>query len=156
MSYVKRVLQPGEAVRHTASLHWISYVPGLLAWLVAGVIAMVLPDPSVHWAAHRLGVIVAWLCFAVGLILIARAWFEWWITEIAVTDRRIIHKKGFIWRHTTEINMDKVESVEVDQSIPGRIFNYGDVYVRGTGVGLLGHLRRIAAPLEFRNSVIAV
>src|SRR5207253_2605721 len=117
MSYVNRVLQPGEVVRHVASLHWILYVPGLLMCLLAGLIAILLPDPSVHLLVHRLGVIVAWLCFAVGLILVARTWFNWWITEIAVTNRRVIYKTGFIRRDTTEINMDKVESVDVDQTI---------------------------------------
>jgi uncharacterized membrane protein YdbT with pleckstrin-like domain len=52
-----------------------------------------------------------------------------WITEIAVTDRRIIYKRGFINRHTEEMNMDKVASVDVDQSILGRILDYGTVHV---------------------------
>ncbi len=31
------------------------------------------------------------------------------------------------------MNMDKVESVDVDQSIMGRLLNYGDITIRGTG-----------------------
>ena len=61
------------------------------------------------------------------------AWFIRWITEIAVTDRRVIYKRGFITRHTEEMNMDKVESVDVDQSILGRLLDYGTVHVIGTG-----------------------
>ena len=57
------------------------------------------------------------------------AWFIRWITEIAVTDRRIIYKRGFITRHTDEMNMDKVASVDVDQSILGRMLDYGTVHV---------------------------
>jgi uncharacterized membrane protein YdbT with pleckstrin-like domain len=146
MSYVNRVLQPGETVRHTAGLHWSMYVPGLLAWVLAGIIALVLPDPSIHWAS---------LCFAAGLILIARAWFQRWTTEIAVTDRRVIYKTGFIRRNTTEMHMDKVESVEVKQSVLGRILNYGDVEIRGVGTGF-EPLRMIDAPLELRNHITAV
>jgi len=155
MSYVSRVLQPGEVVRYTASLHWVLYLPGLLACILAGIIAIVLPDPATHSALNWLGAIAALLCLAVGVVLLAKAWFDRWITEIAVTDRRVIYKKGFIRRRTTEINMDKIETVEVDQSIPGRVLNYGDVHVRGTGHGHLADLRSIAAPIELRNHIIA-
>ena len=154
MSYVTRVLQPGEVVRHVASLHWILYAPGVLLWIVAGVIAILRPDPSLHWFLHRTAVIAAWLCFAAGLILMARAWFKWWTTEIAVTDRRVIFKTGFIQRDTTEMHMDKVESVDVKQSILGRVLDYGDVEIRGTGAGF-EPLRMIARPLELRNHITA-
>src|SRR5438132_322469 len=123
MSYVKHVLQPGEVVRHTASLHWILYVRGLLFWIAAAIIFAVLPGQQGLF--HGLAAVSAWLCLAIGLVLIAHAWYRWWTTEIAVTDRRIIYKTGFVYRETSEMNMDKVESVDVDQSIPGRILDYG-------------------------------
>jgi uncharacterized membrane protein YdbT with pleckstrin-like domain len=155
MSYVRSVLQPGEEVRHTARLHWTLYVPGMLVWVVAAIIALLRPDPSEHWVTNRGFIVVALLCFAAGLILLARAWFRWWTTEIAVTNRRVIYKTGFIQRDSTEMHMDKVESVEVKQSILGRLLNYGDVEIRGTGTGF-EPLRRIDAPLELRNHITAV
>jgi uncharacterized membrane protein YdbT with pleckstrin-like domain len=99
----------------------------------------------------------------------AHAWFIRWITEIAVTDRRIIYKRGFINRHTEEMNMDKVASVDVDQSILGRILDYGTVHVLGTGGSQavdransdrsvargIEHLHRIASPLALRNAITA-
>ena len=82
-----------------------------------------------------------------------------------MTDRRIIYKRGFINRHTEEMNMDKVASVDVDQSILGRILDYGTVHVMGTGGGQavdrtgsergIEHLHRIAAPLALRNAITA-
>jgi uncharacterized membrane protein YdbT with pleckstrin-like domain len=56
-------------------------------------------------------------------------------------------------RHTIEISMDKVESVDVDQSVLGRTFGYGDVTVRGTGEGI-EPLRMVASPIELRNAVM--
>jgi uncharacterized membrane protein YdbT with pleckstrin-like domain len=94
------------------------------------------------------------LCALVGSGLGFSAWFRRWTTEIDVTDRRIVYKRGFIRRHTVEMNMDKVESVDVDQSILGRMLNYGDITIRGTGVGI-EPLHNIDAPLEFRNQVTA-
>jgi uncharacterized membrane protein YdbT with pleckstrin-like domain len=74
-------------------------------------------------------------------------------TEIAVTDRHLISKTGFIQRHTTEISIYKVESVDVDQSMLGRVLGYGDVTVRGTGEGI-EPLRNAASPIELRNAMM--
>jgi uncharacterized membrane protein YdbT with pleckstrin-like domain len=95
-------------------------------------------------AVGAVGTIITWL----------RAWIRRVSTELAVTDRRVIFKRGLIRRHTVEMNMDKVESVDVDQSILGRIFNYGDVTVRGTGASI-EPLRMIGDPLHFRSRVTA-
>src|SRR6185295_9377364 len=67
------------------------------------------------------------------LVAFLRTWFVRWITEIAITDRRIIYKRGFINRHTEEMNMDKVASVDVDQTIFGRLLDYGTIHIIGTG-----------------------
>jgi uncharacterized membrane protein YdbT with pleckstrin-like domain len=151
MSYVSRVLQPGEVVRHAARLHWVLYMPGMLLCIAALVLFALLPES--HWI-HGLGLIAAWLLLTIGLALVAHAWYRAWTTEIAVTDRRIIYKTGFIYRETSEMNMDKVESVDVDQSIFGRILDYGDVSVVGTG-STWEKLRTIARPIELRNHVTA-
>ncbi len=63
----------------------------------------------------------------VAVCLLIQQWFQWWVTEIAVTNRRVIYKKGLVRRQTNEMNMDKVESVQIDQSILGRMLDYGDV-----------------------------
>jgi uncharacterized membrane protein YdbT with pleckstrin-like domain len=149
MRYVEEVLQPGETVLFVSTIHWLIYWPAILL-IVAAIAAALLLAPGgsqiVQW--------VSLLCFAVGLASAARAWFKRWTTEVAVTDRRIIYKRGFIRRHTIEMNMDKVESVDVNQSLLGRIFGYGDVLVRGTGVGF-EPLQMIESPIELRNSVTA-
>ena len=71
-----------------------------------------------------------------------------------VTDRRVIYAHGFIQRHTVEVHMDKIESVDVDQSVMGRILDYGDVTIRGTGT-TLEPIREVDRPIAFRNEVTA-
>jgi len=80
------------------------------------------------------------------------AWFRRWTTEIAVTDRRVILKHGFIRRATMEMNMAKVESIDVDQTLTGRLFNYGNFTIRGTGSSF-ETLRMIDEPLKLRTTV---
>src|SRR5919197_1546927 len=99
-------------------------------------------------------ILLAIAVLAAGVALLAHAWFKRWTTEIAVTDRRIIYKEGFIRRRTIEMHMDKVESVDVEQSILGRLFGYGDILVRGVGTGF-EPLRMVASAIELRNHVTA-
>jgi uncharacterized membrane protein YdbT with pleckstrin-like domain len=76
-------------------------------------------------------------------------------TEIAVTSRRVMIKKGLIRRITMEMNHGRIESYNVDQSILGRIFGYGTLVVNGTGTG---HevIEMIDNPLEFRRKALEV
>jgi len=152
MSYVQRVLQPGETVRHTASIHWIVYWPGALCAL-AGIVAYGYAE--LHARGSMFWQVVAALLGIVALFLLIPEWFKWWTTEIAVTNLRVIFKTGFIRRTTNEMNMDKVESVRVDQSILGRILDYGDVTIIGTGEGE-EELRTVARPLDLRNHITGV
>jgi uncharacterized membrane protein YdbT with pleckstrin-like domain len=87
------------------------------------------------------------------VVLAIPAWLRRLATEVAVTDRRVIYKTGLIQRHTIEINIDKIESADVDQSILGRIFGFGSITIRGTGEGV-EPLRNIAQPLQLRNAVL--
>ena len=151
MSYVQRVLQPGEQIRHISSIHWIVYWPGVAVALLAAVAYWLSETrllPGVwRYAAYALAL--------VAIVLLIQQWLQWWVTEIAVTNRRVIYKKGLVRRQTNEMNMDKVESVQVDQSILGRILDYGTVVITGTGVGL-ETLRGVAKPIELRNSITGV
>jgi uncharacterized membrane protein YdbT with pleckstrin-like domain len=148
MSYVQRVLQPGEKVRQVSSLHWIGYWPGVAALLLA-LITYSLSGTRLLPGIWRYA---AYAFALVAVVLLIQQWLRWWVTEIAVTDRRVIYKKGLIRRRTNEMNMDKVESVQIDQSILGRILDYGDVTILGTGEGF-ETLRTIAGPIELRNSI---
>ena len=151
MSYVTKVLNPGERVVATGRMHWIIYMKAALVAVVGFVVVgfgnSIGRDAGVYISAAGIVILVFSLLIAFG------AWFEAWTTEIAVTSRRVIQKKGFIRRSTSEMNMDKVESVIVDQSLLGRLFNYGSVVVRGTGAGMEG-LRYIARPLELRSAIV--
>jgi uncharacterized membrane protein YdbT with pleckstrin-like domain len=72
-------------------------------------------------------------------------------TEIFVTTKRVIFKRGWISRNTVEINLNRVEGLDVNQSILGRIFNFGTVTVRGTGIGS-ELMRSVEDPIGLRNA----
>jgi uncharacterized membrane protein YdbT with pleckstrin-like domain len=151
MSYVRSVLQPGEKIIMVGRLSWIAYHRAIFL-LFVGVILIVLE--RIFWGETIVIPVTAVLFGALGIITAIHAWFLRWITEIAVTERRVIYKRGFINRHTIEMNMDKVATVDVHQSILGRLFNYGTVTVQGTGMSF-EPLRRIESPLALRYAIIA-
>jgi uncharacterized membrane protein YdbT with pleckstrin-like domain len=150
MRYIERILQPGESLIYTGRIHWIIYLPAALL-LVVALVALARAggaSQGMNW------VLVAGMCAVVGAGAGISAWIKRWTTEIDVTDRRIVYKRGLIRRHTVEMNMDKVESVDVDQTILGRFLNFGNVTIRGTGAGI-EPLFNVEAPLQFRNHVTA-
>ncbi len=150
--YVDEILQPGEQVRYSSTIHGIVYLPGLLCWLAALACLIATQAAAGGWT---LGLLAASAVLALlGGVLVCQAWFRRWTTETDVTSMRVIHKQGFIQRRTFEMNLDKVESVDVDQSILGRIFGWGDITIRGVGEGV-ERIRMIRSPLQFRNHITA-
>jgi uncharacterized membrane protein YdbT with pleckstrin-like domain len=151
MSYVDKVLQPGESVKVRVTIHWVAYVKGLLTLGIAAAIFIAARlAPRFETAIDIVALAVA----AIGAVLILRAWLHLWGTEIAVTDHRLIYKTGVIQRRTVEMNLDQIESVQVDQSILGRVLGYGDIVVHGTGEGT-ETIRRVADPLTVRSAITA-
>jgi uncharacterized membrane protein YdbT with pleckstrin-like domain len=125
MSYIDESLIEGETVLHRARLTW---------WSQAGLII--------------LGVLL--LVAVIGIGFLAAAWVRMKSTEIAITNKRIIAKFGFIRRNTVEINLDKVEALRVEQGFWGRFLNYGTVLISGVG-STIDPIRDIADPLVFRR-----
>jgi uncharacterized membrane protein YdbT with pleckstrin-like domain len=151
--YIDDILQPGEKVLYSTNAHWIFYWPAIAAWIVAAVL-LVLSRATVTEGVVLLCLSASAVAALAALYWSATAWFHRWTTETDVTNMRVVHKAGFIKRRTFEMSLDKVESVDVNQSILGRILNYGDVTILGVGEGR-ETIATIASPLAFRNFITA-
>ena len=155
MKYVQRVLQPDESLLHQAHLHWVIFVRAIAA-LVVG-LAFLIAEQAVGnqqpIIATALIIIACFFAF-IAVESALRAWIRRVTTEFAITDRRVIYKSGLIRRYTLEMNRSKVESVDVDQPILGRILGYGTVVLRGTGA-THEPIHDIADPLTFRSYITA-
>jgi uncharacterized membrane protein YdbT with pleckstrin-like domain len=151
--YIDDILQPGEKVLYSTNAHWIFFLPAIAVWIVA-IVFLVLSRMDIGDTAVLLCLSMAAVSAVVALYKTLTAWFHRWTTETDVTNLRVVHKTGFIKRQTFEMSLDKVESVDVNQSILGRILNYGDVSIFGVGEGNKT-IETIASPLEFRNYITA-
>ena len=151
--YIDDILQPGEKVLYSTNAHWIFYWPAIAAW-IAAVVLLVLSRATVTDSLVLLCLSASAVVALAALYWTFTAWFHRWTTETDVTNLRVVHKTGFIKRRSFEMSLDKVESVDVNQSILGRILNYGDVTILGVGEGR-ETIKTIASPLAFRNFITA-
>jgi uncharacterized membrane protein YdbT with pleckstrin-like domain len=125
MSYIDDSLIPGEELVHRARVSW---------WSQAGLVV--------------LGIVLAPVLIGIGFLVVA--WVRIHSTELAITNKRVIAKFGFIKRDTVEINLSKVEAVRVEQGFWGRMLNFGTILMSGTG-GSIEPIPNIADPLVFRR-----
>jgi uncharacterized membrane protein YdbT with pleckstrin-like domain len=125
MSYIDESLIEGETILHRARVSWWSQ----FGYVLLGILLLVV---------------------VIGLGFLAAAWIKVRSTEIAITNRRVIVKRGVIKRHTVEINLDKVEALKVEQGFWGRMLNYGTIYISGAGTSV-APIEDIADPLVFRR-----
>jgi uncharacterized membrane protein YdbT with pleckstrin-like domain len=147
MSYVDSQLLPNETVRYRGHLHKSMYV---IPYAFGGV--------ALFTAYRSIAAGILWWAvgFWVLLTAIAYVWCRliFNASEFAVTTKRVVIKVGMIRRRTLETMLSKVEAIEVDQSVMGRMLNYGTLIVSGTG-GTKEAFRRISHPLDFRRQVQA-
>jgi uncharacterized membrane protein YdbT with pleckstrin-like domain len=153
MAYFHKVLQPDETVRAVARMHWLIFWPSALWMLIAIAIALVgllvaVEEPQRNYCFYAAAAIAI-----VALVMFLIEFIRRQGTEIVVTDRRVIFKRGFLSRFTAEMNVSKIETVDVDQTLAGRILGYGTVVIRGTGAGI-EPLRFIGSPLSVRNAIL--
>ncbi len=75
--------------------------------------------------------------------------------EHGVTTKRIVFKRGFIARETEEMKLSSVETVEISQTVWGRILGFGEVQITGRGTSDLV-MKRIADPLGVKKTIESV
>lgn len=175
LDYVRQSLTDDEELVHVAHFHWfytLSAVLNIVFGVVFCIVIIVgsimvephLPNflkfdipPDAGWIERVRGIhpgikILAFLVLAMGLLRYAHMMIIKATTEIAITNKRLIYKRGLIARYVGEMNIDRIEGVNVLQGIWGRIFNFGRVMVRGMGVGEVV-LPSIEDPIRFKKGI---
>ena len=127
MKFIKSTLPENETIEMEISFHWTH---ALIAWLYL--------------------VFLGWLL--VGIYLFVSMYVEKWMTERALTNRRLVIKRGLIRRQTEEISFNRIEEVNLNQSILQRILGSGDIRVTGTGSGEV-NMKNIDAPLSVQKKI---
>jgi uncharacterized membrane protein YdbT with pleckstrin-like domain len=156
MGYVDQIVSGNEKVLYVGHVSLLSLIGTFFAGallILVGLALAVAPHSGVVSDTSMSGLTVAGLAVMLaGVLVIVVGLIKRASTELAVTNRRVIAKFGLVSRRTIELNLSKLESIRVDQSVGGRIFNYGSIVVVGTG-NTLEPIPFIAAPMAFRQAV---
>lgn len=161
MTYLEETLFSGEELVHVGKFHWI-YDFRAFSWLIlpallGGAIAFYAPpligqympvNLEAKYVAGGTALVMTLYGFMRFLVMMLRKR----ATEMVVTNRRLIFKRGVVARRSDEVNIDRIEGCNVYQSFWGRIFGYGVVVVRGMGIGEI-ILPTMDNPLQFRRSI---
>lgn len=131
MGYITDSLSNGEEVKNIFNLHWFAKVP-MIIWIVLAI-------PTV----------------GITLIFALWEWLKLRSIEQGVTNKRVILKKGIVSRRSEEMKLSSVETVEIVQSILGRIFGFGSVKVTGRGISDLV-FKNIDNPMDVKKKIESV
>ena len=123
--YIDQQLIPGEHLIYKCTIHWQIWIAPIIWTIFLGLIIL-----GQLFANYVSGAIL--FLFILALIWLS-AYMRFTGTDLAITNKRVICKFGFIWRKAFEINLDKIEGVVLKQSILGRIFDCASIIIRGTG-----------------------
>src|SRR5215475_6514672 len=144
MGYIEHSLARSETLLYRARFPAFYFVA---AWavLLASVLGALLVEPSGYgplWIGMVLLGVVAFLGILVPI----------WTTEIGVTNQRFIYKRGLLWRATQELQLRAIEEVNLEQGLLARLFDFGRLELRGTGVDDI-RLPALADPLGLRRAL---
>lgn len=159
MGYIERSLVPNERVCVRASISWMPVVPTLIGTAIIVVIFWAATTPAFISATGGPsplgGVVCTVVLLPLFLLPALQVFVRLMTTELAVTDRRVIGKTGWISKKTIEILLTKVESMQVRQGVFGSMFGYGVLQVTGTG-GSTTHFPYIKNPAAVRRAAAAL
>ena len=145
MAYIEQTLGANERLVSKAHFHWMYYAAAIVALVTSlGVSTLLVSyDFAPFWA---------WIATLVGLVIFLSILVPIWTTEIGVTTQRLVLKRGVIKRNIDELQLWAIESVNLQQSLLGRLLDFGRLVAQGTGDDSIT-LPVIADPLGFRKAI---
>ncbi len=152
MGYIDRLLAQNERIVFVTRPHWVSLLPVILIDLG---IAIVIIAFSVG------GALIAPPFPLLGLLLLLiplghflARFITWRNEQYIVTNRRVMEVRGVYKKHVSDSSLEKVNDVVMEQSVLGRMLDYGDVrIITGADIGV-NVFRRIAHPIRFKTTMM--
>lgn len=128
MSYITRNLSANEEVKKIIKLHWINYIVTGVFTFIAFFLLLVLLFNGHLWQNIIYITLVSFF-----ILWTLYNFLKLYTTERVITNKRVIYKTGIISIRTEELKNNKIESVEIKQTILGRLLDYGTIEFSGTG-----------------------
>jgi len=160
LKYVENLLGKNEQILWRARQHWIVLSANFVINLFIFVVIWVLYAAIGGLGPGSVGdFLLNSRAFILVLLLIPIVWFgweflQWWAEEYLVTTHRVVQTEGLVNKHTKDSALEKINDITLNQSVLGRVLNYGDLeIITGSDVGT-NILRRLAQPVEFKKTLL--
>jgi hypothetical protein len=163
MGYVESLLSDGEVIVLRTRKHWLSvFVDGLLGWLLAlgGLVLLVFGlwiRGNGEGLSGTFGSVVSagsGILIVVGILLIAWRILNWQTQDYMVTNRRVLKVEGVLNKRTGDSNLEKVNDAVLDQSVVGRVLNYGDLDILTAAERAIDVFKMLNKPTEFKRAIL--
>lgn len=142
MGYIDTHLMEGEEVIYRTKLHWFVFTRSVITFLIFIILL----------GAGEKYMSLATLVFLLAIYWLIKALIQFISSEFALTNKRVLIKHGFIKRDSLETLLSKIEGIQVQQGVFGRLFDYGTIVIIGMG-GTKNPFHKIQKPMEFRKVV---
>lgn len=151
MESLKQILVPGEIVVSTThfSLWTIAWSLARAGFFFAVGAALCLLDKSWFFGYASIG---GYIALGAGALFLAGCTLRYRNSRLWITDHRLIVQTGWPGRDILDFPYNRFESAKVNQSLAGRLFDYGDIEIAGVG-STIAHLRCVGSPLAFKRSL---
>jgi len=158
MRYADSLLTQGEVVVLRTRQHWLQLLKrarnGLLLWLLGIVLIGLVIWFSITGGLQTLLSGAALVAFLVGLVVFLWAFWHWWAQDYMVTNRRLLKVKGVLNKHAADSSLEMINDAVLNQSVWGRMFNYGDLEIMTAAEEAVDHYHMIAGPKEFKKTML--
>ncbi|NTW03321.1 MAG: PH domain-containing protein [Oscillochloris sp.] len=166
MAYIDQLLGRGEQILYIARQHIFVLIANILAEL-ALIALLVAAGVASNWAfstntkpiiaGFTANNLVLWLCVVISVIVMISGFIDYlrWNTEqYVITDRRVIQVRGIVNKRVIDSSLEKINDVELRQSLIGRMMNFGTVEILTASEEGINVMDRIEGPLDFKKSML--
>jgi uncharacterized membrane protein YdbT with pleckstrin-like domain len=155
MSYLSEMLGEGETVVFASRQHWFTLFARMLLELI--LLALVVAAAVVSYNAWETqGRYIALAAAVVGVLVllsVLRDYLRWSNEQFVVTDRRVLQLEGVFSKNVLDSSLEKINDVELTQSLFGRMFDYGTIEILTASEEAINRMDNIAHPLEFKRAM---
>lgn len=152
MTYIEKTLVSNEKIEHIFKLSFVNYISILVYMLIFYAISFITIKYGLSYIYEKNFDLEAYLSIFI-IFLMGTPWIiPIKKIEQGVTNRRVIYKSGVFSRITNEIRLEAIQTIEIEQSFWGRIFNYGNVSIIGRGNGEIA-FKNVSDPLMVKKSI---
>ncbi|HEV8241647.1 MAG TPA: PH domain-containing protein [Thermoanaerobaculia bacterium] len=156
MSYVDRLLAPGETVLHRTLRHWVVLMRWIGSAVVLAVLGLVMASiyGLAAWQGAGIGAWVGLALLAIAVLVALPGYLRWASEVYLVTDRRVIRVEGVLRKQALDSGLAKVNDVRLTQTVPGRMLGYGTLEIITASDSGINRLEYLPRPMEFKKAMM--